>query len=113
MVLHQRNHHGFGPERRGCAGPVVVGAAFGVDSGKTSGVIEAKDGLYVLEVLSRTRADSAAFTKELEQYRLRALQQARQERVQNFVAGLRNAAEIEDNRAKLYQRSAARQAAGT
>ena len=90
-----------------------MGAAFGVDSGKVSGVIESKDGLYVLEVLSRTAADSAAFTKDLEQYRLRALQQARQERVQNFVSGLRSAAEIEDNRAKLYERSAAQQQASS
>jgi peptidyl-prolyl cis-trans isomerase D len=107
----------FGPFSRVDApisSPIVVGAAFGVDSGKTSGVIEAKEGLYVLEVVSRRVADSAAFTKELEQYRLRALQQARQARVQNFVAGLRSAAEIEDDRAKLYQRSAARQqTAGT
>jgi peptidyl-prolyl cis-trans isomerase D len=102
----------FGPFSRvdsPISSPVVVGAAFGVDSGKASGVIEARDGFYVLEVLSRMPADSAAFTKELEQYRLRALQQARQERVQNFVAGLRSAAEIEDERARLYQRSAAQQ----
>jgi peptidyl-prolyl cis-trans isomerase D len=106
----------FGPFSRvnpPISSPVVVGAAFGVDSGKVSGVIESKDGLYVLEVLSRTAADSAAFTKDLEQYRLRALQQARQERVQNFVAGLRSAAEIEDNRAKLYERSAAQQQASS
>ncbi|HET8623926.1 MAG TPA: hypothetical protein VFM14_10215, partial [Gemmatimonadales bacterium] len=89
--------------------PVVVGAAFGIDSGKVSGIIETKDGLYVLEVLSHAAADSAVFTKDLEQYRLRGLQQARQERVQNFVAGLRSAAEIEDNRAKLFERSAAQQ----
>lgn len=104
----------FGPFSRvdpPISSPMVVGAAFGVDSGKTSGVIEAKDGLYVLEVLSRTPADSAAFVKGLEQYRLQTLQQARQERVQNFVAGLRSGAEIQDNRAKLYERSAAQQQA--
>jgi peptidyl-prolyl cis-trans isomerase D len=103
----------FGPFSRTdspLSSPVVVGAAFGVDSGKTSGVIEGKDGLYVLEVLSRTKADSAAFVKELAQFRLRALQQARQERVQAFVAGLRNSAEIEDNRARLYERAARQQA---
>jgi peptidyl-prolyl cis-trans isomerase D len=102
----------FGPFSRvdsPISNPVVVGAAFGVDSGKTSGVIETKDGLYVLEVLSRTAADSAAFTKNVEQYRLSALQQARQERVQNFVAGLRSAAAVVDNRAKLYERTAAQQ----
>jgi peptidyl-prolyl cis-trans isomerase D len=102
----------FGPFSRidsPISSPVVVGAAFGVAVGKTSGVIEAKDGLYVLEVLDRTPADSAAFTKELDEFRLRALQQARQERVQNYVAGLRRSADIVDNRAKLYQRSAAQQ----
>jgi peptidyl-prolyl cis-trans isomerase D len=103
----------FGPFSRTdspLSSPVVVGAAFGVDSGKTSGVIESKDGLYLLEVLSRTKADSAAFVKEQAQFRLRALQQARQERVQAFVAGLRNSAEIEDNRARLYERAARQQA---
>jgi hypothetical protein len=40
---------------------------------------------------------------------LSALQQARQERVQNFVAGLRSAAAVVDNRAKLYERTAAQQ----
>jgi peptidyl-prolyl cis-trans isomerase D len=103
----------FGPFSRvnsPISSPGVVGAAFGVDSGKTSAVIEDKEGLYVLEVLSRTRADSAAFVKELAQFRLRALQQARQERVQSFVAGLRTMAEIEDNRARLYERSARLQA---
>ena len=90
--------------------PIVVGAAFGLDSGKTSGVIEAKDGLYVLEVLNRTPADSAAFVKGVAEYRFRSLQQARQERVQSFVSGLRSAADIEDNRARLYERSAAQQA---
>ncbi len=107
----------FGPFSRvdsPISSPSVVGAAFGVAKGKISEVVEAKDGLYVLEVLDRTPADSAAFTKELDQFRLRALQQARQERVQNFVAGLRRSAEIVDDRAKLYERSAARQqVAGT
>ncbi|MGH7631352.1 MAG: peptidyl-prolyl cis-trans isomerase [Gemmatimonadales bacterium] len=107
----------FGPFSRTdppISSPVVVGAAFGVDSGKASGVIEARDGLYLLEVLDRTPADSAAFTTELDQFRLQTLQQVRQERVQNFVAGLRSSADIEDNRAKLYQRSAAQQqVAGT
>jgi peptidyl-prolyl cis-trans isomerase D len=103
----------FGPFSRTdspISSPVVVGAAFGVDSGKTTGVLETKEGLYVLEVLSRTPADSAAFVKELDQFRFRALQQARQERVQAFVAGLRSAAEIDDNRARLYERSARQEA---
>ncbi|HET8625710.1 MAG TPA: peptidylprolyl isomerase, partial [Gemmatimonadales bacterium] len=52
----------FGPFTRinsPLSSPVVVGAAFGIDSGKVSGIIETKDGLYVLEVLSHAAADSA------------------------------------------------------
>jgi Parvulin-like peptidyl-prolyl isomerase len=83
--------------------PLVTGAAFGLPSGKHSGLIDTKDGLYVLQVLERTPADSAAFTKELQQARARANQEARQERVQNYVAGLRSTAKIVDNRSKLLQ----------
>jgi peptidyl-prolyl cis-trans isomerase D len=81
--------------------PMVVGTAFGVEPGKRSGVIETKDGLYVVEVLQHTKADSAAFTKELEQFRQQAQVAARQERVQTYLAALRNKAEIVDRRAKL------------
>jgi peptidyl-prolyl cis-trans isomerase D len=83
--------------------PLVTGAAFGLPAGKHSGVIDTKEGLYVLEVLERTAADSAAFTKDLQQARAQANQAARQERVQNYLAGLRSTAKIVDNRAKLLQ----------
>jgi len=83
--------------------PVVVGAAFGIEPGKRSGVIDTRTGLYVLEVLERTKADSAAFAKELAQFRQQAQVQARQERVQVFLAGLRNKAKIVDRRAKVLQ----------
>ncbi|HEU5171514.1 MAG TPA: peptidyl-prolyl cis-trans isomerase [Gemmatimonadales bacterium] len=99
-------HDVYGPLTRTDApisSPAVVGAAFGVERGKHSGVIEARDGFYVLEVLDHTPADSAAFARDLEQFRLRALQEARQERVQNYVAGLRSTADIVDDRAKLFE----------
>lgn len=85
--------------------PQVVGAAFGVEKGKRSGVIETKDGLYVLEVLDRMPADSAAFTKDLEQFRQQAQIAARQMRVQTYLAGLRSKADIVDRRAKVLQQT--------
>lgn len=85
--------------------PLVTGAAFGLESGKHSGVIDSNDGLYVLQALEHIRADSAAFVKDLEQLRARAVQEARQERVQTYLAGLRSAAKIVDNRAKMLQQT--------
>jgi peptidyl-prolyl cis-trans isomerase D len=83
--------------------PVVTGTAFGLAAGKHSGVIDTKDGLYVLQVLERTPADSVAFAKELTDVRARANQEARQERVQTYLAGLRTTAKIVDNRSKVLQ----------
>jgi peptidyl-prolyl cis-trans isomerase D len=85
--------------------PVVVGAAFGIEPGKRSGVIDTKTGLYIVEVLERTRADSAAFAKDLAQFRQQAQVQARQERVQVYLAGLRSKAKIVDKRATVLQQT--------
>ena len=85
---------------------LVTGVAFGLAPGKHSGVIDSKDGLYVLQALEHTPADSAAFAKELDQLRGRALQEARQERVQIYLAGLKSTAKIVDNRSKMLQQAA-------
>jgi peptidyl-prolyl cis-trans isomerase D len=87
--------------------PVVVGAAFGLTTGQTSGLVRAREGgVYLLNAIERTPADSAAFAVALPALRTAALQQRQQERVQNFVAQLRAAAKIEDNRQKLRQQAA-------
>lgn len=99
-------HEVYGPFTRVTSplrDPLVTGVAFGLAPGKHSGVIDTKDGLYVLQVLDHTPADSAAFAKGLDQERGRALQEARQERVQTYLAGLRSTAKIVDNRSKLLQ----------
>src|SRR6185503_4463830 len=65
MNLAQRE---FGPFTRinpPLTNPVVVGTAFGLDAGQRSGILDTKEGLYVLESLSHTKADSAKFVKEL------------------------------------------------
>lgn len=86
--------------------PVVVGAAFGLQVGQTSGLVHAREGgVYLLTGIERMPADSAAFAKELTTLRTAALQQRQQERVQNFLAQLRTGAKIEDNRQKLRQQA--------
>jgi peptidyl-prolyl cis-trans isomerase D len=99
-------HREFGPFSRinpPLTNPVVVGTAFGLKVGQRSGIIDTKEGIYVLEGLAHTRADSTKFVKDLEEYRARLLNLARQERVRNYLTALRSAAKIVDNRDKVLQ----------
>jgi peptidyl-prolyl cis-trans isomerase D len=85
--------------------PVVVGAAFGLKQGERSGILETDEGLYVIQVINRTPADSAAFAKELDQVRARSVMAAKQDRVRMYIQGLRDKATIVDNRAEVLQQS--------
>jgi peptidyl-prolyl cis-trans isomerase D len=102
-------HREFGPFTRinpPLTNPVVVGAAFGLQAGARSGILDTKDGIYVVETLVHTKADSTKFAKELDQYRARLINLAKQERVRNYLTALRKAAKIVDNRGKVFQTSA-------
>jgi peptidyl-prolyl cis-trans isomerase D len=106
-------HREFGPFSRinpPLTNPVVVGAAFGLKEGERSGVLDTKEGIYVIETLQHVKADSAKFAKDLEQYRARLINVAKQERVRNYLAALRKSAKIVDNRAKVLQQTGTPQA---
>jgi peptidyl-prolyl cis-trans isomerase D len=99
-------HREFGPFSRvnpPLTSPLVVGTAFGLGAGQRSGVLDTKEGLYVLQTVTHTKADSTKFVKELDQYRARAINAARQERVRSYLTALRGAAKIVDNREKVLQ----------
>ncbi|HUR95431.1 MAG TPA: SurA N-terminal domain-containing protein [Gemmatimonadales bacterium] len=83
--------------------PVVVGTAFGLDVGQQSGMLDTKEGIYFLKALERTKADSAAFVKELDTYRSRMIGLARQDRVRSYLEALRKAAKVTDDRKKVLQ----------
>ena len=109
-------HQEFGPFTRvnpPLTDPVVVGTSFGLDSGQVSPVIETKQGLYVLKVLEHVKADSAQFVKDIDQFRPQMLQLARQDRVRNYLAALRDGAKIVDNRKKVLQSTQEQQAPTT
>ncbi len=102
----------FGPFSRinpPLTNPVVVGAAFGLDSGRTSGLLDTKDGIYVIQALQHTKADSAKFVKELDTYRARMINLARQERVRSYLSALRDAAKVVDDRKKVLRTAPAGQ----
>jgi peptidyl-prolyl cis-trans isomerase D len=99
-------HREFGPFSRvnpPLTNPVVVGTAFGLKKGEHSGVLDTKDGIYVIQVLDRAKADSAKFIKERDEYRARSINSAKQERVRNFLSALRKSAKVVDNRDKVLQ----------
>ena len=83
--------------------PIVVGAAFGVEAGQRSGMLDTKDGIYFIKVLEHIKADSAAFLKELDKYRAQTINLARQERVRSYLQALRENAKVVDNRKKVLQ----------
>jgi peptidyl-prolyl cis-trans isomerase D len=99
-------HREFGPFSRvnpPLTSPLVVGTAFGLDAGHRSGVLDTKDGIYVLQTVTHTKADSSKFVKELDKYRAGAISAARQERVRSYLTALRSAAKVVDNRDKVLQ----------
>ncbi|HEX2249723.1 MAG TPA: peptidylprolyl isomerase, partial [Gemmatimonadales bacterium] len=99
-------HREFGPFSRvnpPLTNPVVVGTAFGLKEGERSGILDTKDGIYVIKALKRQKADSAEFVKQLDEYRARSINLAKQERVRNFLSSLRKSAKVVDNRDKVLQ----------
>jgi peptidyl-prolyl cis-trans isomerase D len=86
--------------------PVVVGTAFGLEVGQRSGLLDTKDGIYFLKALEHTKADSAAFAKDLESYRAQMIRAAQQDRVRSYLEALRQNAKVVDDRKKVLQQTA-------
>lgn len=85
---------------------ILIGAAFGASKGAHSGLIDTPDGLYVLRVVDKIPADSAAFLKDQEQLRAQFVRMAKQDRLRQFLAALRADAKIKDARAELQKTNA-------
>ncbi len=82
--------------------PLAVGAAFGLRSGERSGLIPGSNGYVLLQTLSRTAADSAAWVKQKDAQREALLQGARQARLQAYQAAIKQRAKIVDRRKQLF-----------
>jgi parvulin-like peptidyl-prolyl isomerase len=79
----------------------VVGAAFGLPIGRVSDVVSTSTNRYVLEVLTRTQADSTAWVAQLPQQRAQAISQIQQQRLGEWLAALRANARVVDRRAEV------------
>lgn len=89
----------------------LIGASFGLPIGAVSDPLVTNEGIYVIRVLSRTPADSAAFQAEYEQLQAREVRAARDERVRHFLQALRDNARIKDERAEVFRTNAQIEAA--
>ncbi len=109
-------HQQFGPFARvspPIPSPQVVGAAFGLPVGQVSDPLETPEGIYVVRVIKREGPDSAQFARAMDDFRLQQLRLARQDRVRNYLAALRDEAKVTDRRDRLLATEAQAQAAQT
>lgn len=83
----------------------AVGAAFGLPEGAVSQPIKSENGVFVIRVDDRVKADRAVWAKQKEEQRTRVLQGMRQQQVQQFLASLRESATIEDRRKEIAQQN--------
>jgi peptidyl-prolyl cis-trans isomerase D len=76
----------------------AIGVAFGAPVGSVAPPAKGLNNVIVLRVDRRTEADRAAFDKQKKDQREQMVQRLRQQRVQQYIAALHDAASIEDNR---------------
>ncbi len=91
--------------------PALVGTAFGLTKGQMSGIIDTPDGIYVIKVLDHVPADSAAFDKDKTSLLNEFIRDERQQRIRYYLAALKDAATIKDDRNAVRKTNAEQQAA--
>ena len=76
----------------------AIGAAFGLEPGDVSDVVPTPANVYILEVLTRTDADSTAWLAQLTEQRQTAIAIRQQARLSEWIEALRASANIRDRR---------------
>jgi peptidyl-prolyl cis-trans isomerase D len=79
----------------------MVGAAHSIAVGAVSQPIVGEDGVYVIRVDERKQASREVFNSQLPQQRATFTERLQQERVRQYLTALRDAAKVDDLRAKV------------
>jgi parvulin-like peptidyl-prolyl isomerase len=79
----------------------VVGAAFALPVGKPSDPVTTDQAVFVLRVDRRVPSDSATWAKQKDSQRQKLLRDLQEQRIEEFVADLKDVAKITDNRKAL------------
>jgi parvulin-like peptidyl-prolyl isomerase len=81
----------------------AVGTAFALQPGQVSDAVATPANVFVMELMSRTPADSTAWLDQKDQQRGNAIGMLQQQRLQEWIAALRTAAKIVDRRAEVLR----------
>lgn len=82
--------------------PEVTAAAFTLEPGKISPMIDTQRGYYFIEVLERTPFDKQAYQAQRNSIRQRLLSQKKQKVFNEWYENLKKKADIEDNRDRFF-----------
>ena len=81
----------------------AIGAAFGTPVGEVSDVVTTAANAFLIEVVNRTPADSTAWRAQLDEQRARVIQSLEQQRLEEWITALRDAASIIDRRSEVLR----------
>ena len=81
----------------------MIGAVFALGPGQRSDALVGEHRAYVIEMQSRTLADSTAWLAQRDAQRESLLQAARQSRVEQYLAALRKQAKVVDRRKEIFR----------
>jgi len=81
----------------------VIGTAFGLKPGEVSDVVSTQSNVFVIQLMSLTKADSTAWLQQKDTQRAQAIGQLQQQRLQEWLSALHAAAKIVDRRAQVLK----------
>jgi parvulin-like peptidyl-prolyl isomerase len=80
-----------------------LGAVAGLDVGTVSSPVRSTRGAFLIQLLSRSELDSAAYTSQKQDMKTRLLQEKRNRILADWLDQLKNLADIEDHRDLYYR----------
>jgi parvulin-like peptidyl-prolyl isomerase len=83
----------------------AIGAAVGLGEGEIGDPVVSENNVYLIQLLERTPADSLAWAEQIEMQRVQTLFTVQQQRLEQWISGLREAADIVDRREEVLQGS--------
>ncbi len=81
----------------------AIGVSFGLRPGMVSDVVATANNTFIIELLSRVPADSVAWIEQIPTQRTQLESLIQQQRLQQWMAGLREIAVVIDRRAEVLQ----------